>query len=122
MNKNYKVYIHNFANFDIIFLLKYLAKLGIVKPIIHNGKFISIKFICNKYTIYFKDSYQITQSSIRKLGKSFNLDNDLQKGIFPYIFAKPKNLNYIGQVPDIKYFYNLSLEEYNNYSKKFNNN
>ena len=120
--KNYKVYIHNFANFDLIFLLKYLTKLGIVKPIIHNGKFITIKFIFNKYTIYFKDSYLITQSSIRKLGKSFNLDNELQKGIFPYMFANPKNLNYIGQVPDIKYFYNLSLEEYNNYSKKFNNN
>ena len=120
--KNYKVYIHNFANFDLIFLLKYLAKLGIVKPIIHNGKFISIKFICNKYTIYFKDSYLITQSSIRKLGKAFNLDNHLQKGIFPYIFANPNNLNYIGKVPDIKYFDNLSLEEYNNYTQNFNNN
>nr|YP_009710628.1 DNA polymerase type B [Amanita brunnescens]QFZ98577.1 DNA polymerase type B [Amanita brunnescens] len=120
--KNYKVYIHNFANFDLMFLLKYLAKLGKVQPIIHNGKFISIKFILNKYTIYFKDSYLITHSSIRKLCNSFNLDKDLHKGIFPYIFSKPNNLNYIGQVPDIKYFDKLSLDEYNNYSKNFKNN
>jgi DNA polymerase elongation subunit (family B) len=40
---NYKIYIHNLSGFDGIFLLKILAELGIVKPIIHNQKIISIK-------------------------------------------------------------------------------
>ncbi len=83
--KNYKVYIQNFAKFDSIFLLKYLTKIGIVDPLIHNGRIISIKFTNNNYTIHFRDSYQILQASLRKLCKSFNIEN--QKGIFPYKFA-----------------------------------
>jgi len=51
--KNYKVYIHNFAKFDSIFLLKYLNKIGIVDPIINKGKIISVKFTLDKYSIPF---------------------------------------------------------------------
>jgi len=35
---NYRVYFHNMAKFDIIFLLKYLVKLVEVNPIIIMGK------------------------------------------------------------------------------------
>jgi DNA polymerase type B, organellar and viral len=118
--KNYKVYIHNFAKFDAIFLLKYLNNLGIVEPIIHNGKIISIKFTLDNYTIHFRESYQILQASLRKLCKSFSLDN--QKGYFPHKFSSENNLNYIGEVPNISYFDNLSIVEYNNYKNNFNNN
>jgi hypothetical protein len=41
---NFKVYIHNMSGFDGIFLLKILAEIGFVKPIIHNDKIISIIF------------------------------------------------------------------------------
>jgi hypothetical protein len=117
--KNYKVYIHNFAKFDAIFILKYLNKIGIVDPLIHNGRIISMKFTLNNYTIQFKDSYLILQASLKNLCKSFNVEN--QKGIFPHNFSNINNLNYIGNVPDISYFYNLSSEEYNNYKKDFLN-
>jgi hypothetical protein len=116
--KNYRVYIHNFAKFDVIFLLKYLNKIGIVDPLIHKGKIISMKFNLNNYTIHFRDSYQILQASLRKLTKAFNVEN--QKGIFPYKFANINNLNYIGEVPHITYFDNLSLDDYNNYKNDFN--
>jgi len=52
----YNVYIHNLAKFDIIFLFKYLVKLGNVKPIIHNGRIISINFNFGKdykYSLHF---------------------------------------------------------------------
>jgi hypothetical protein len=79
-----------------------------------------MKFTLGKYTIHFRDSYQILNASLRKLCKSFNVEN--QKGIFPRKFPNINNLNYIGNVPDLSYFYDLSDEEFNNYKKDFNNN
>jgi hypothetical protein len=115
--KNYKIYLHNFSKFDGYFLIKYLAKLGFCDPIIHKGKIISVKLTYNNYTITFKDSYLLLPSSLRKLGKSFNVEST--KGIFPYGFF---DINYIGEVPDIKYFNNITVEEYNKYKDSFNNN
>jgi len=44
------------------------------------------------------------------------------KSIFPHLFVNENNLDYIGPVPDFKYFNNVSKEDYLEYSKKFNNN
>ena len=59
--------------------------------------------------ISFRDSYQIL---IGSLAKSFHVED---KGLFPYDFVNVNNLNYIGEVPDIKYFNNISENEYNEY-------
>ena len=117
---NYKVYIHNMARFDAIFLLKILANLGEIKPIIHNDKIISITFRLNDYVLTFKDSQQMLIGSLRSLAKSFGVET--QKSIFPYDFVNENNLNYNGSVPNINYFNNLSREEYLNYYDLFNSN
>ena len=114
--RDYKIYLHNFSKFDGYFLLKYLARIGKCKPIIHKGKIISVKFTYNNYTVTFKDSYLLLPSSLRKLGKSFNVET--QKGIFPYLLS---DINYSGEVPNIQYFSNVSLDEYNKYKDSFNN-
>jgi hypothetical protein len=117
------VYIHNLAKFDIIFLLKYLVKLGVVQPVIHNQRIISINLNYgqdNKYQINFRDSYLILLSSLRSLCKCFNVKNP--KTIFPHFFVNENNLNYIGPVPDLKYFIDVSKEDYMEYCKQFNNN
>jgi DNA polymerase type B, organellar and viral len=110
----YNIYIHNFAKFDAIFLLKYLIKLGIVEPIIHNDRLISINLNYgknNEYKIQFKDSYLILLASLVKLAKAFGVET--QKSIFPYLFINENNLNYIGQVPDFKFFGNkINLVNY----------
>jgi hypothetical protein len=117
----YNIYIHNIAKFDKIFLFKYLVKLGPVKPIIHNGRIISINFnFGNKYSLHFKDSYLLLLSSLRKLTKSFNVE--IQKSIFPYFFVNENNLNYIGEVPNIKYFNKINKTDYKKYKNNFNNN
>jgi hypothetical protein len=110
-NKNLVVYFHNFAKFDSYFILKYLVKLGKVKPIIKDGNIISINF---KYkyknktvTIVFKDSYLLLLASLRDLCKSFNVKT--HKSIFPYLF---NDINYNGEVPDFKYFSNITLSQY----------
>ena len=107
---NYKVYIHNLSRFDGIFLLKILANLGECNPIIHDDKIISISFKYKDYDITFKDSQQMLNVSLRSLGKSFGVD--VLKGYFPYDFVNKDNLDYIGIIPDFKYFVNISHDEY----------
>ena len=60
------------------------------------------------------DSYLILPSSLKNLSNSFNIDSP--KDLFP---VKLNNINYQGVVPDIKYFNNISLEEYNGYKEQF---
>ena len=116
---NWKIYIHNLAKFDGIFLLKILANLGEIKPIIHDNKIISITFKMNGYVVTFKDSQQILIFSLRDLGQTFNVN--IQKSIFPYTFVNENNLEYIGHVPDFKYFDGISKSEYFNYCEIFKN-
>ena len=120
----YNIYIHNMAKFDIIFLLKYLVKLGSVKPIIHNNRIISINLNFGKnleYRLQFKDSYLLLLASLAKLTKGFRAET--LKSIFPFLFVNENNLNYIGEVPDIKYFGNkIKLADYKEYKSNFNNN
>lgn len=113
----YNVYIHNLANFDIIFLLKYLVKLGNVHPVIHNGKIININFNYGDYQIQFRDSYLLLLNSLRKLCDSFKVENP--KSIFPHLFVSENNLNYNGNVPDFKYFDNITKAEYLEYTNNF---
>ena len=117
---NYQVYIHNLSKFDGIFLLKILAELGQIKPVIHHKDIISIGFKFNNFNITFKDSLQMLIVSLRNLAKTFGALT--QKSIFPYTFVNENNLDYIGEVPDFKYFDNISLNEYNKYCEQFNNN
>lgn len=114
--KNYKIYFHNFSKFDGYFLVKYLAKIGTCDPIIHKGKIISLNFTYNGFNITFKDSYLLLPSSLRKLGESFNAESS--KGIFPYLLS---DIEYIGDVPDFKYFSNITIDDYNKYKNSFNN-
>lgn len=120
----YNVYLHNFAKFDSIFLLNFLNKLGQINLTINKGRIISltlsyIKKDNNKsYSLHFKDSIQLLLTSLRKLAKTFNVET--QKGIFPHTFVRKDNLDYIGAVPSIDYFSDLS--EYKAYSSNFGNN
>ena len=124
----YKVYVHNLSNFDGIFLLKILSVIDNIKifPIIKDNKMINIKLSyegINNYTISFRDSLLMLPSSLNKLTKQFNVDN---KGIFPYNFVNDKfntniNLNYIGKLPDFKYFNDITIDQYNEYTKLYNN-
>ena len=124
---NYKVYIQNFSFFDGVFLLKILSELTTIniKPIIRDGRIIDLKFSFylydnkNMINLYFRDSYLLLPSSLDKLAVNFGVEN---KGIFPYKFVNNKEieLNYIGTIPTIEYFENLSVEDYSKYRLKLN--
>jgi len=112
--KCYKIYLHNFSKFDAIFLVKYLILIGECDPVIHKGKIISFSFKPNWKKdfgkVTFLDSYLLLTSSLSKLSKSFNIDSP--KTLFPIHL---NNINYQGSVPDIKYFKDISLEDYEKY-------
>jgi hypothetical protein len=109
------------AKFDMIFLLKYLVKLGSVQPIIHGGRLISVSLNFgknNEYQLKFRDSYLILLTSLFRLCKAFSIKDS--KILFPLFFVNENNLDYIGEVPDIKYFDNIDINDYNKYKSKFN--
>ncbi len=118
----HKIYIHNLANFDGIFLLRNLVTFGELNVLLNKGKLISIDLTKQegdiKIEISFRDSYQILLSSLKKLGKSFDVNT--QKGVFPYNFVN-NNLDYIGNVPSIIEFDNISELEYKTYSDSYKN-
>jgi hypothetical protein len=117
----YKVYLHNFSYFDGVFLLRILSNLSNnIRPIIRDGRLIDIRMsYLDKYHLYFIDSLLLLPSSLRKLIANFHVEN---KSIFHYKFVNDHTLDYIGNVPEYKYFDNISLEEYNIYYKSFENN
>ena len=115
----YRVYLHNFSNFDGVFLLNILSSLSDnIKPIIRDNKLLDIKFNYSSYTLYFRDSYLLLPLSLDKLSKSFQVEN---KNIFPYSFVNDDNvsLNYEGSVPEFKYFNNISTEDYQEYCDSY---
>lgn len=123
----FTVYAHNFSRFDSIFLLKYLVKYVIendysINIIKRDSDLVNIsiksKIEGEDFELSFRDSYLLLQGSLKNLAKSFKVED---KGIFPYDFVNNPitSLNYTGDVPDFKYFNNLSIEEYQEYCSKF---
>jgi hypothetical protein len=118
---NYKIYCHNFSNFDAVFLLRILTQCSDkIKPVIRDGRIIDIKFSFGKeYNLYFRDSYLLLPASLRDLARNFKVED---KGIFPYRFVTDNTeLDYKGSVPSFSYFDGLSIEEYENYKKEYQN-
>jgi hypothetical protein len=111
-NPNAKVYIHNFSNFDYMFLIKVLFENFVVKPFFKDNKVIKLiyKKEKGKTQIEMFDSYSILPSSLRTLANKYKV-SDL-KGYFPYTFVNESNLDYIGPTPDISLFNGISADEY----------
>ncbi|RKF79611.1 putative DNA polymerase [Golovinomyces cichoracearum] len=103
------VYVHNLSRFDTFF----------IDPIILNdcdiidGKVLSIKvsFKTGKGSFIFRDSILMTQGSLLSLALNFN--SSIIKKNFPHNYVTKQRLNYIGIKPDMSYYENISLEEYN---------
>jgi hypothetical protein len=112
----YKVFFHNFSNFDSVFILKHLVPLASkIIPIIRDGIIIELKCefgINNPIKIFFRDSFLMLPASLYELAQNFDCG---EKILFPYKFINREdiNLDYSGEVPDISYF--ESQIEYDDY-------
>lgn len=130
---NYIFYVHNLANYDIVFIYNVLLKSNsekeydyyILNPTMRDNTIIKldikIKKISNidteaaksKYyylKISFVDSLNLLNMSLEKLTQEFNIQT--KKGKFPHTFVSKNTLNYIGNKPDFSYYDNFNIEDY----------
>jgi hypothetical protein len=128
---NHTFYAHNLAKFDGILILEALYRKDEfdMKIIMKDNNDI-ILLIVTKYfkdsdgkvinrSVKILDSNLILPNSLRKLAIEFNCD--ILKGHFPHKFISDDNLKYVGELPDIKYFEDISSEDYNNLVNEFIN-
>jgi hypothetical protein len=136
----YKLYLHNFSDFDGVFLLKILAQMSGIKitPLIRDGRILKIVIqfdqvikgknksgkdkVVYRGSITIFDSLLVMTSSLEKLAKNFNCES---KGMFPLKFLNNISipLNYIGEVPDIEYCYHpdplTQADAYKKFAKNY---
>lgn len=114
----YTVYVHNLSGFDGNLLLKYMVALGKIVPIISDGRIISLTLNSRNCKLTFLDSYQVLPASLAQLATTFGVE---EKGLYPYKFLINTDFmeDYLGDVPDIKFFGNITKEQYNEYCKGF---
>ena len=132
----HNIYLHNFSYFDGIFIFKILTNLvpsKSIQPLIRDGRIINLKVefdVVNKkntkkdknikYHINFRDSYLLLTASLSKLGKTFSSSDkkeSQEKWFFPFHFVNEDHVgyNYVGNVPDIKYFEGMDDKTYQMY-------
>ena len=74
-----------------------------IKPFcIYNGTKIMYMHV-KKYNIRFVDSLNFVPNRLENFPKTFGL-TELKKGYFPHFFNVPENQDYVGPIPDIKYY------------------
>lgn len=92
-------------------------------PIIKDDKMIALTLkFGNNCKITFHDSMLLLPTSLDNLSKAFYMR--IKKTIFPiyWLLNNPDfNLNYIGNVPNIKYFKDINIEDYPYYVFERNN-
>ena len=107
------VIAHNNGGFDGLFVYNELIEnfaddIFTSNPIKRGHKLITFKI---GSSIFFKDSLLYVPVSLKNLPKMFNLDDDNVKGFFPYDFYKKNTLNYIGPIPDKRFFQTNKMNE-----------
>ncbi|XP_065223580.1 uncharacterized protein LOC135847791 [Planococcus citri] len=95
------VYAHNGGGYDYMFLIEYMVREieWIPKLIMNGSKLISMKY----NNIEFKDSLNFFHTKLAALPDMFGIE-DASKGYFPHFFNTQQNQNYIGPIPEEKYY------------------
>ena len=128
---NYVFYVHNFAKFDVAFLLRIVISLCEknpetyqYEPVVRDGKIICLsiwktfyykgedsnKTYKKRYKIKIVDSFNILTNKLSELCEKYK--PSVIKGKFPYQFVTEKTIFYSGVKPAKHYFDNISAEEY----------
>ena len=101
-HKNYTFIAHNAKSFDAQFVLRYCVLNGIKPYCIYNGSKIMYMHV-KDHDIRFIDSLNFVQDKLAAFPKTFGL-TEMKKGYFPHFFNIPENQDYVGPVPDAKYY------------------
>ena len=130
----YRIYIHNFSYFDSMFMVDVLSTLGKVTPLMRDSKILKLtfNFSCGhsdkrRCNLYFYDSMLILPNSLESLSVSFNIETPKIRYPLKFLNKDSFSLNYVGAVPEYKYFYkaftkDFTMEDYKNYCNTFKSN
>ena len=124
--KDITFYVHNLGRFDAPFIIKALTLFnkteeGIKNPYIfetitRNSDILKLTIkrkIDNKVRVVkILDSVAILPRSLRDLCNDYKVD--IAKSYFPYLFCTKDTLFYKGRTPDISYYNDITVEDYNN--------
>jgi len=113
-----QIFIYGFNNsrFDNLLIYSELFDLNPSTKYVFSGN--SIKYIKYNNIKFFDISLHYQIGGLRETCQKFKLEED--KGVYPYEFASKENLDYIGNVPSLKYWRNK--EDYDIYIKENGNN
>lgn len=101
-HRGYTLIAHNMKGFDGQFILHWLLEQGQTPEVIPNGtKLMSI--VSKPFNIRIIDSFNFLPMALSSLPKTFGIE-ELKKGFFPHLFNREENQNYIGDLPDAKFF------------------
>jgi ribosomal protein L37AE/L43A len=110
-NGNTILFSHNGSGYDTRLVFEEATNINNIKPdgiILKGTKILALRY----GKLIFKDSLRHLQSSLKRLAKDFGLKSG--KGFFPYLFNTFENQDYVGTIPDLKYFHpeTLTKEDY----------
>ena len=92
---------HNFGKYDGSFVLKWLLERGVrCAPLMKGGKIISLR----AGKVVFIDSLNFLPMALSRLPKTFGLTDVLKKGYFPHFFNTVANQDYVGPIPEARYY------------------
>ena len=92
-----------------VFYIEYISVSESVDLLIRDStilKYLNQIWSPNQYKLNFRDSYLLIPSSLKDLSKFFQVDTP--KDVFPQKFVSIDNLDYVGQVPSIDIFFEIS--------------
>lgn len=94
---------HNAAGYDTRLLFMEATKLAKTQmvPIMRGGKFMQLKI---GDRLIFRDSLLHVKGSLRNLAKDFCAGTQLRKGHFPHLFNSVENYDYVGPIPEKRFF------------------
>ena len=101
-NANTTFVAHNFQAYDGYFILQYLYKNGITPEIITRGAKI-LSLTVSEMNIKFIDSLCFIPMKLAAFPKTFGL-TELQKGYIPHFFNRAENQDYVGPMPEAKFY------------------
>ena len=103
-HKDYTIIAHNGKGYDYQFIMKWIYEETSYKPfVVYAGSKIMTFSIKSGLNIRFVDSVNFLPMPLESFPKTFGI-KELKKGYYPHYFNTAENINYVGIIPDAKYF------------------
>jgi len=99
-HKGYTAIAHKSKSYDWQFILKYCVDNTLKPYTIYSGTKLMLFSVCQIKNI---DSHNFVASPLSAFPKTFGL-NELKQWYFPHYFNTNENHNYVGPIPDVKYY------------------